>query len=222
MKQTQKNNQSGAVLLIALVMLLILTVLAIGSMRGVALESRVTGSRAQMSQLQDAADAALREAEFRFYGPGYLQDKLEHRATNCTKQNTLKTGMANRPCLLPIGNHEHAKRLALTLNPISYLSGAGLLDQNTGTATDTAGNTATLAWMPYQGLVANTTSEAEYRAYWNAMLIVAGADDNEALNAEYGMVAEGKGTYYYLINGQGADSIALQSSISNIYVGINN
>ena len=222
MRRHHRNNQSGAVLLVALVMLLVLTVLAISSMRGVALESRVTGSRAYTSQLQDAADAALREAEFRFYGPGYLQDKLEHRPANCTKQNTLKTGMANRPCLLPIGNHEHAKRLALTLDPINYLSGAGLLNQNTGTATDTAGNTATLAWMPYQGLIADSTSAAEYRAYWNALLIIAGADDNEALNAEYGMVAEGKGTYYYLINGQSADSIALQSNISNIYVGINN
>lgn len=208
--------------MVALVMLLILTVLAIGSMRGVVLESRITGSRVYMSQLQDAADAALREGEFRFYGPGYLQDKLEHRSSNCTKQNTLKAGMANKPCLLPINETNHDARLALTLDPISYISSAGLLDQNSGEDVDAASNTATLAWMPYHGLNDESESAAQYPAYWNAMLIVAGADDNEALNAEYGMVAEGKGTYYYLVNGQGADSIALQSTISNIYVGINN
>ncbi len=222
MKKTFRKNQSGAVLMVALVMLLLLTLLAIGSMRGVVLESRITGSRVYMSQLQDAADAALREAEFRFYGPGYIQDKLEYRASNCTKQNNIKANLANKPCLLPITETNHSARLALTLDPISYISDAKLLDRNAGNEVEGASNTDTLAWMPYQGLSEKAESAAQYDAFWNAMLIVAGADDNEALNAEYGMVAEGKGTYYYLVNGQGADSIALQSTISNIYVGINN
>lgn len=226
MKNMHTNNQRGAVMMIALVMLLILTVLAIGSMRGVALESRITGNRAYTSQLQDAADAALREAEFRFYGPGYLQDKLEHRAANCTKQNEIKANMANKPCLLPIDTSNHADRLALSLDPIGFFktggAGAGLLTHGTGADTDTAGNNETLAWMPYSGLDPDSDSEPQYSAYWNTLLIIAGADENEALNAEYGMVAEGKGTYYYLINGQGDDITALQSTISNIYVGLNN
>lgn len=222
MKHLNSNKQNGAVLMIALVMLLILTVLAIGSMRGVALESRITGNRAHTSQLQDAAGAALREAEFRFYGPGYLQDKLEYRATNCTKQNELQNNMANRPCLLPIATTDQTGRLALTLDPIGYIEAEDLLDQNTGKDADTASNTATLAWMPYIGLNSDSQSVAEHNAYWNAMLIIAGADENEALNAEYGMVAEGKGTYYYLINGQAGDAFVLQSTISNIYVGLNN
>lgn len=225
MKNMHTNNQRGAVMMIALVMLLILTVLAIGSMRGVALESRITGTRAYTSQLQDAADAALREAEFRFYGPGYLQDKLEHRAANCTKQNEIKANMANKPCLLPIDTSNHADRLALSLDPISFFTtgaGAGLLQHGTGASTDAAGNNETLAWMPYTGLDPDSDSEPQYSAYWNTLLIIAGADENEALNAEYGMVAEGKGTYYYLINGQGDDITALQSTISNIYVGLNN
>lgn len=225
MKTIHANNQRGAVMMIALVMLLILTVLAISSMRGVALETRITGTRAYTSQLQDAADTALREAEFRFYGPGYLQDKLEYRAANCTKQNKIKGNMANKPCLLPIDTSNHTDRLALSLDPIGFFktgAGASLLDRNTGAGTDEAGDTETLAWMPYTGLDPNSESEPLYSAYWNTLLIIAGADENEALNAEYGMVAEGKGTYYYLINGQGDDITALQSTISNIYVGLNN
>src|SRR5690554_3201990 len=216
--KAMNSSQRGAVMMIALVMLLILTVLAISSMRGVALESRITGTRAYTSQLMDSADAALREAEFRFYGPGHLQDKLEHRAANCTKANKLKDNMANKPCLLPIDTSNHTDRLALSLDPLGFFetgAGAGLLDRDTGAGTDEAGNDETLAWMPYSG-------QTQYSAYWNTLLIVAGADENEALNPEYGMVAEGKGTYYYLINGQGADTTALQSTISNIYVGVNN
>lgn len=216
--KAMNSSQRGAVMMIALVMLLILTVLAISSMRGVALESRITGTRAYTSQLMDSADAALREAEFRFYGPGHLQDKLEHRAANCTKANKLKDNMANKPCLLPIDTSNHTDRLALSLDPLAFFetgAGAGLLDRDTGAGTDEAGNDETLAWMPYSG-------QTQYSAYWNTLLIVAGADENEALNPEYGMVAEGKGTYYYLINSQGADTTALQSTISNIYVGLNN
>lgn len=224
--KAMNNSQRGAVMMIALVMLLILTVLAISSMRGVVLESRITGTRAYTSQLLDSADAALREAEFRFYGPGHLQDKLEHRAANCTKANKLKDNMANKPCLLPIDTSNHTDRLALSLDPLAFFdetgAGAGLLDRDTGAGTDEAGNDETLAWMPYSGLDPDSESETQYSAYWNTLLIVAGADENEALNPEYGMVAEGKGTYYYLINGQGADTTALQSTISNIYVGLNN
>tara|TARA_R110002051_G_scaffold125530_2_gene198924 strand:+ start:27537 stop:27929 length:393 start_codon:yes stop_codon:yes gene_type:complete len=130
--------------------------------------------------------------------------------------------MANKPCLLPIDASDHDKRLALTLDPLVFISAASLLDHNTGKDADAANATNTLAWMPYTGLDPENESRAEYRAYWNTMLIIAGADENEALNAEYGMVAEGRGTYYYLINGQGGDTIALQSTISNIYVGLNN
>jgi len=113
----------------------------------------------------------------------------------------------------------------LSLDPIGFFkdgAGASLLDHNTGAGTNAAGNNDTLAWMPYTGLDPDSESEPQFNAYWNTLLIIAGADENEALNAEYGMVAEGKGTYYYLINGQGADTTALQSTISNIYVGLNN
>ena len=100
MKALNHARQRGATLLVALVMLLILTVLAVSSMRGVVLESRITGNRAETQRLQTAAEAALREGEFRFYGPAYLRDKLEPRESNFQKENKLQPNAANRPSLL--------------------------------------------------------------------------------------------------------------------------
>jgi len=61
-----RKSQGGAVLLVSLVMLLVLTVLAVSSMRGVTLESRITANRAHDMKSQNIADAALREADTTF------------------------------------------------------------------------------------------------------------------------------------------------------------
>lgn len=55
--------QSGVTLIVALVFLLIITVLGISSMRGVALESRITGNLKQERILEEAAEAGLRIGE---------------------------------------------------------------------------------------------------------------------------------------------------------------
>jgi len=55
--------QSGVTLLIALVFLLIITVLGISSMRGVALESRITANLKQEKNLMNSAEAGLRIGE---------------------------------------------------------------------------------------------------------------------------------------------------------------
>lgn len=62
---TSAVAQRGASLLIALVFLLILTVLAAGSMREVALEARITGNVAVQKELMSAAESALRDGERR-------------------------------------------------------------------------------------------------------------------------------------------------------------
>ena len=90
------QKQKGAVLFIALVMLLVLTLLAINSMRGVTLETRITANRAQETKFINVADAALREAEFRYYGPGNIPDKLEPKAANCSTDNTLNVNGINK------------------------------------------------------------------------------------------------------------------------------
>lgn len=57
------RGQSGATLLVAIMMLLIITLLAISSMRGVSLESRITGNVRQQKSLTNAAEAGLRIGE---------------------------------------------------------------------------------------------------------------------------------------------------------------
>lgn len=76
--------------------------------------------------------------------------------------------------------------------------------------------------MPYSGLDPTNTTEASdiYNAQWNSIL--ATETGNSAINAEYGMVAEGQGTYFYLNNGKAGDNLYLQSTNANIYLGLNN
>lgn len=59
------HTQRGATLLIALVMLLIVTLLAISSMRETTLESRMTGSVLEQKRLFNSAESGLRDAEKR-------------------------------------------------------------------------------------------------------------------------------------------------------------
>jgi len=213
MTVTYPKAQSGAVLLVALVMLLILTMLAVSNMRGVTLESRITANRAHETQAKSAADAALREAEFRFYGPSNLVDKLEPNAANCATANKLKTNGNNKPCLLALIN---ADKLLLFVNGPYELT-----ESNKSTVLAVSSNSG-LAWMPYRGLDPEDQTQASdiYDVQWNS--IRATETSNAAVNAEYGMVAEGQGTYFYLNNGKAGDSLYLQSTNANIYLGLNN
>lgn len=233
MRNFQAAKQQGAVLIIALVMLLVLTVLAVSNMRGVTLESRITASRAETQRLQDVADAALREGEFRFYGPAHLRAKLEFDGNNCKTSNILNANGLNKPCLLAEMKADTPENTATMqqkfyLDPLRFfsaypvyaaeyyevLNGAGVVDDKV------------LAWMPYLGLDANSNREYKpenkRKSFWNTYLVSAGADESEALNAEYGAVLEGQGTYYYLVNGQANDELVVQSTTANIYVGLNN
>ena len=202
------QKQKGAVLFIALIMLLVLTLLAISSMRGVTLETRITANRAQEMKLINVADAALREAEFRFYGPGNIPDKLEPKAANCNTNNTLNVNGINKPCLLAIGD----------INLLAFVNHPEQADADYLEASSSGG----LLWMPYRGTDAedNTQASAQTDAHWNS--IRAGEDGNAAVNAEYGMVAEGQGTYFYMNNGKAGEALFLQSTNANIYLGINN
>ena len=63
LQRTQMRDQTGATLLVALMMLLIITLLALSSMRGVSLESRITGNLRLQRTLTNAAEAGLRIGE---------------------------------------------------------------------------------------------------------------------------------------------------------------
>ena len=60
---TQRPQQRGTVLLVAMIMLLVMTLLGINSMRGTALEERMAGNWRDQNIALQAAEAALREAE---------------------------------------------------------------------------------------------------------------------------------------------------------------
>lgn len=227
MKMYAKNKQQGAVLLIGLVMLLVLTVLAVTNMRGVVLESRITANRMESGRLQNLADAASREGEFRFYGPAHLRDKLEPNVTNnCKKDNKLNRYGNNKPCLLLEMNNEQLQDFFSA--PISFFntssSYTNSYDKTSGAATDSAGEQDVLAWMPFRGLdptPGNYFSADREKSYWNAYRIMSGSEENETLNPEYGAALEGKGTYFFLITGQANDQIAVQSTVAVIYLGLN-
>lgn len=217
------NRQRGAALLISMVMLLVLTALAVTSMRGVTLESRMTANRTHAMQLQNSAEAALREAEFRLYLPGNLRDKLEPNKANCTAANTIKKNTPNKSCLLDLGMEDQKQFIG---NPVSFLK-------------DYEAGASVLTWMPYRGTSFDdaTTTEGKYKSSWNSMVAIAVYDDvvedeeDEegdpadivfAENAEYGALAEGRGTYYYLHNGQADDELVVQSTSAAVYIGLNN
>lgn len=210
---SNRQSQTGAVLVVALVMLLVLTLMAVGSMRGTTLESRITANRAHDTQQQSAADAALREAEFRYYGPANLIDKLEGKAANCKLTNTLNTNGLNKPCLLAI---KDANLLAFVETPNIATTDFFKSESEGG-----------LLWMPYRGtdaanqtVAGNRETDSSRTTYWNSTRAV--TVGNTAVNAEYGMVAEGQGTYFYLNNAKADDQVYLQSTHANIYLGLNN
>lgn len=226
MKNFKAQKQQGAVLIIALVMLLVLTVLAVTNMRGVTLESRITANRIETSRLQSLADAALREGEFRFYGEAYLREKLEPKKNNCTKDNKLNIYGNNKPCMLEVMSD--VQLTSFFKEPIKFLKNN---DQNysatnysavTGAAAQSAGDSDTLAWMPYRGLDAKKDnyfkpSNGE-RGYWNGYPI---SPELCGEHSEYSDVLEGKGSYCFLVTGQANDQFAAQSTIVVNYLGLN-
>jgi type IV pilus assembly protein PilX len=198
-------RQKGAVLFIALIMLLLLTLLATSSMRNVTLETRITANRAQTNQEINIADAGLREAEFRFYGPGNIAAKLTPNADNCSANNTLKSNGVNSPCLLDIKDEN---LMGFVEKPWEVTT--EFLEDDSATG---------LIWMAYSGTDASNTTVASdtKEVKWNSMLI-----GLEGVNAEYGMYQEAKGTYYYLNNARAGEELYLQSTHANIYLGLNN
>lgn len=215
------KQQNGAVLIIALIMLLVITVLTVTNMREVTLEGRMTANRMENQQLLNATESAIREAEKRYYGPGNIRDKVEANAENCRKENIYKK-IGNKPCLIVLANpadptaHNNATNKFL-LDPIAFIKTSSAHNNWTGSQTNSAEDSTFIPWMPYRGTSPGDTTTLEINAYWNTTLI-----DSIGINAEYGDAQEGKGTYYYLVTGQAKDQFAAQSTIANIYLGLNN
>lgn len=214
------TRQQGAALLIALVMLLVLTVLAVTSMRGVTLESKITGNQAYSERARHLADAALREAEIRFSPAQELRSQMleaGHMSTNCKKENKLNIYGINKPCLLNDLFESEPETVLATFvaHPLSWLK-SNYSGNNTGAKTADAGNDDVVAWMPYRGLDPDKDRyfvDDDMSSYWNLYRI-----SDPAANPEYGDEMRGRGTYYYLVNGQTADEVAVQSIATITFV----
>lgn len=137
-------QQRGATLVIALAILVIVTLLAVSSMREVVLESRITGNVIEQTRLQNAAESGLREGERRFVNTL----RPPEPGTGCTADNVA------RPCLLDLA----ALNLKLAdthQNPVGVLKGIA--------------NT----WMSYRGsdITSATTAGTLYSVQWNNLPI---------------------------------------------------
>jgi type IV pilus assembly protein PilX len=216
MNRYRSTGQRGAILLVALVLLLVLTLFAVTGVREATVESRITANKAHGLQLDNAAEAATREAEFRYFNPAALRDKFDPTAANCSEDNTLKTNGMNKPCLLPVKSNSDVVK-NFVVDPLA------LSDKNKDTYLDSWSG---LVWMPYRGRDAAKQTEAEYPAWWNTYLISGGPADETPINVEYGASGEGRGTFYYLANGKTSDTNGMtrgvQSTFANVYVGLNN
>lgn len=91
-------RQSGATLLVAIMMLLVITLLAISSMRGVSLESRITGNVKQQKNLTSAAEAGLRIGEKNIICAACKAVLLVSKvATTASIDTTVRFGTADGP-----------------------------------------------------------------------------------------------------------------------------
>lgn len=226
MNTLNAHKQQGAVLFVALVMLLVLTALAVTSMGTVSLESRITANRVETNRLQNLADGALREGEMRFYGPAYRREKLEPNISeNCKLSNKLNRFGNNKPCLLE--EMSPAELTDFFASPIDFFKTNNYRNKFEVRTAAEYGNgdvgNKVLAWMPYRGLdwqESNYFKAEENRIpLWNAYRVQSGSDENESVNPEYGMALSGEGTYFFLITSQVNDQIAAQSTIAVIYTG---
>jgi len=99
---SETGKQRGAVLVVALVFLLILTTLAVTNMREVALDSRITSNMVDQRNLFNAAEAGLKDAEYRTIGtlipiPGKYGPEAALRPLNAV---STCTNAVTAPCLL--------------------------------------------------------------------------------------------------------------------------
>lgn len=86
-----KNNQKGASLFIALIMLVILTVLAVSSMRGVVLENKITGSMLLDSKLFNQAESTVSDVENSIDMLNSPMEECPNAASLCIEKTLLET-----------------------------------------------------------------------------------------------------------------------------------
>lgn len=84
-QQFSHRTEKGAVLIIALIMLLLLTIIGISSMRGTTMQERMAGNMRDQSQAFQASETALRQGEASILAMSIAQ--LQNLTTTPSWQN---------------------------------------------------------------------------------------------------------------------------------------
>lgn len=169
------RKQQGAVLIVALVMLLIITLLAVSSTRESALETRMTANFVSQQRQFNFTEATLREGE--------------QQMTSATIKPREPNSDANGKCAdgAIYCFHDDAATYAHNFGDCT-------------TASTTGVKSALLPDSAYDG---SATEPPQMR--WYSIPAPSGATEGASENPEYGNMMLGKGTFRYEINGVARD-----------------
>lgn len=186
------KHQGGAVLVIALVFLLILTTLAVTNMREVALDSRITANLVDQRNIFNAAEAGLTDGQYRTIGPesdktrGNYDRGVWLRPLNAT--DACSNGVTD-VCLLDVA-----------LAEITYSQDF-----------DTVGK--------FKDYAPDDSTTFNESISWYALPVPAGETEGASINPEYGNMLSGKGPFFYEVNSRAENDgeVRLRNTIFRIY-----
>ena len=186
------KQQGGAVLVIALVFLLILTTLAVTNMREVAIDSRITANLVDQRHLFNATEAGLADGQYRTIGPPSDKTRGDYDRTRWLRPLNATDSCSNSVtgvCLLNIAPGD-----------ITYSQDF-----------DTPGE-----FKNYAPDESTTFSES---ISWYALPAPAGETEGESINPEYGNMLSGHGEFHYEVNSRAESEgeVRLRDTIFRIY-----
>lgn len=123
MTSLPRNNQRGAILIIALVMLLLLTIIGLSSMRGTSLQESMAGNVRDSSLALQAAEAALRKGE------GIVSEKFINNTLDTLDAAPLAGSYSNFPgvATVPVYNVTLLAKLRTSTEAGTAIDGEGAL-----------------------------------------------------------------------------------------------
>lgn len=198
-RQHSRGTQQGAALVLALVFLVVLTMLAVSNMREAALDTRITGNLVNDKRCFNAAEAGLRDAEYRLAGA--LSPKTPGQYSTIP---TAKYGDNIITLSRPNATPACAEGLSV--------SDACVLDQDPQFGISLASGAK--AYAPD-----NDTEFAE-NIMWYAVPYFAGAARGEAEVPEYGAVAASSSDVRHEVNvvaDGGGCTTSLRSTVLRVY-----
>lgn len=204
-----RANQRGAVLVIALIFLLVLTTLAVSNMREVALESRITGTLVSERACFNAGEAGLRDGEYRISG----------------KINTDGPGSYSAIPIAKVGD-------VYVLNQTNALQACPdnldpevpcIIDVEPGDITfEQAFDPAETGYAGVKQYSPDADTSFDQNIGWYGIPILGGASQAQSENPEYGNTAAGIGPVRHEVNARAVDDnsceVRLRSTTLRVYL----